>query len=317
MADFLVLGLSLPSYVGYFLCLIAIFSILGRLLPVLRFMRVLLGSKPKKGRYGLGSWAVVTGAASELGSEFCMQLAKDGYNLVLIARREPELRQTASTIEETYKVQTKVVVWSATDHGSNLEAYYSALISQMEDLDVSILVNLLSITEDGLYSKQPVELLVKTLDLNIWPSLILSRWAIGKMSKRKNRSAIINFSSMAAMYPYAGMSLHSATMKFIDFLSQSLHNELRLFPDIPLDLLTVQPSGIQSRTSAPAPNQVPPSLCVSAALKNLGRSPYTAGAFKHSFLNAFTSFIPESFKASLIVQRLKKSSVAVAKSRSS
>lgn len=311
------LGLSIPSYLGYFLCLIAIFSILGRLFPVLRYVRVLLTNKPLKGRYGLSSWAIVTGAASELGTEFCTQLARDGYNIVLIARREPEMRQTAVSIEERWGIKTKVVVWSAADHGENLEAYYSALFAQIEDLDVAILVNLLSITEDGLYSKQPVELLVKTLDLNVWPSLLLSRWAIGKMSKRKNRSAIINFSSMAAMYPYAGMSLHSATMKFIDFLSQSLHNELLLFPDIPLDLLIVQPSGIQSRTSVHAPNQVPPSLCVSAALKNLGSSPYTAGAFKHSFLKAFTSFIPESFKASLIVQHLKKSRVAVTKPSSS
>lgn len=311
MDDFLLLGLSIPSCLGYFLCLVALFSIFGRLLPVLRFVWVWIGGRKAKGRYGQGSWAVVTGASSELGAEFCEELAKEGYNIVLIARREQELRKTASAIEAACKVQTRVLVWNAADHGSSLETFYSGLFSQMEDLDVSMLINLLSVTEDGFYSEQPLELLAKTLDLNVWPSLLLTRWALGKMSRRKNRSAIINFASMAALYPYAGMSLHSASMKFVDFLSQSIHNELRLFPELPLDLLTVQPSGIRSRASAPAPNQVPASLCVSGVLMNLGRSPYTAGAFKHSLLTAFTSLFPESFKASLIVQRIKRSKTAL------
>lgn len=311
MEPFLVLGLSIPAPLGYFLCLVALFSTLGRLFPVLRFVWVWIGGRKAKGRYGKDSWAVVTGASSELGAEFCEELAKEGYNLVLIARGEQELRRTASTLEATYQVQTRVLVWSAADHSSTLETFYSGLCSQMEDLDVSMLINLLSITEDGFYWEQPLELIVKTLDLNVWPSLLLTRWAIGKMSRRKTRSAIINFASMSALYPYAGMSLHSASMKFVDFLSQSIHNELRLFPELPLDLLTVQPSGLRSRASAPSPNQVSASSCVSGVLRNLGRSPYTAGAFKHSILSAFTSLFPESFKASLIVQRIKRSKPAL------
>ena len=36
-------------------------------------------------RYG-GGWALVTGASDGLGKEYCMELAKSGFNIILMAR---------------------------------------------------------------------------------------------------------------------------------------------------------------------------------------------------------------------------------------
>jgi len=45
-----------------------------------------------------GSWALITGASSGIGSEFAKQLASRWMNLVLMARREHKLNELAQTL---------------------------------------------------------------------------------------------------------------------------------------------------------------------------------------------------------------------------
>ena len=42
-------------------------------------------------RYGANSWALVTGASDGFGAEYCRQLAKDGFNIVLVSRTMSKL----------------------------------------------------------------------------------------------------------------------------------------------------------------------------------------------------------------------------------
>ena len=53
-------------------------------------------------KYGEGSWAVVSGASDGIGKEFCIQLAKHGLNIVLIARNKEKTEALAKSIQEAY-----------------------------------------------------------------------------------------------------------------------------------------------------------------------------------------------------------------------
>jgi 17beta-estradiol 17-dehydrogenase / very-long-chain 3-oxoacyl-CoA reductase len=46
---------------------------------------MILPRRNLKSRYG-GGWALVTGASDGIGKEYSMQLAKSGFNIILMAR---------------------------------------------------------------------------------------------------------------------------------------------------------------------------------------------------------------------------------------
>lgn len=63
----------------------------------------LLPRKNLHARYG-GGWALVTGASDGLGKEYCLELAKSGFNVVLMARDNAKLEAVAKEIRDTYAV---------------------------------------------------------------------------------------------------------------------------------------------------------------------------------------------------------------------
>lgn len=79
--------------------------------------------RPRKdlvARYS-GNWAVVTGASGGIGEQICFQLAKSGYNIVLVADKKMELLETANKIATNYGRETRVIPFNfnelATDEG--------------------------------------------------------------------------------------------------------------------------------------------------------------------------------------------------------
>ena len=56
-------------------------------------------------RARFGPWAVVTGASSGIGREFARQLAANGINVVLIARRQALLAEAGREFSAQYGVE--------------------------------------------------------------------------------------------------------------------------------------------------------------------------------------------------------------------
>ncbi len=45
-----------------------------------------------------GEWALVTGGTSGIGAELADQIAAKGVNILLVARKEPELQEYAASL---------------------------------------------------------------------------------------------------------------------------------------------------------------------------------------------------------------------------
>ena len=53
----------------------------------------------------------MTGASDGIGKAYCMELAKSGFNIVLMARNHDKLEAVAKEIRNVYKMQTKIIVY--------------------------------------------------------------------------------------------------------------------------------------------------------------------------------------------------------------
>jgi hypothetical protein len=72
--------------------------------PIYGFWRFALRPrKDLKKAYG-GNWAVVTGASYGIGESYCYELARQGFNIVLMARSIDRMNEIAMILETKYGV---------------------------------------------------------------------------------------------------------------------------------------------------------------------------------------------------------------------
>ena len=68
-----------------------------------------------KERYG-GGWVLITGCTNGIGKAYAFELAKEGFNIVMVARNQAKLEQVKAELESTCSgVQVRIIVY---DYGN-------------------------------------------------------------------------------------------------------------------------------------------------------------------------------------------------------
>src|SRR5690606_2449994 len=116
-----------------------------------------------------GPWALITGASSGIGMEFARQIAAQGLNLVLVARREDKLNTLAGELKAKYGIEVKVV--SADLSGDD---FMPALKNTTANLEIGLLVNNAGLTTTGAVVDNKLEDELNLLHLNCRAPLILA-----------------------------------------------------------------------------------------------------------------------------------------------
>jgi uncharacterized protein len=167
-----------------------------------------------------GRSALITGASSGLGAEFADQLARKGYNLILVARRKEQLQQIAETIQSHYPVQITVLPADLSKM-TDIERVVST-IDTLSDLD--FLINNAGFGAVGRFIHIDPNVELAMLSVHIIAPAMLCRAAVPGMLSR-NHGAIINVSSLAGLVPIRNVVYYS-TKAFLISFSQALRNEL-------------------------------------------------------------------------------------------
>jgi uncharacterized protein len=87
-------------------------------------------------RETFGPWALITGASSGIGAEFARQLAANGFDVALAARRLPLLEQAGARLATQYGVKYRTVQVDLAD-----PACLATITSATDELDIGLVIS--------------------------------------------------------------------------------------------------------------------------------------------------------------------------------
>ncbi|MFE6399344.1 SDR family NAD(P)-dependent oxidoreductase [Streptomyces alboflavus] len=167
--------------------------------------------------------ALVTGATSGIGKAFAERLAVDGYDLIIVGRRQERLKEFAATHPET-TVRAVAADLSTEDGITTL-----AQIASDEPLD--ILINNAGVSHYMPLADLPADKARELVNVKVLGPTQLMRAAVGPMLRR-GHGAILNVAGMIAFSGPADKSVmprravYAGTLAYLVAMTQALAAEV-------------------------------------------------------------------------------------------
>ncbi len=167
--------------------------------------------------------ALITGASSGIGEACAHLFAQQGYNLILIGRRENLLEKIAHHLADKYAVEVKKIQADVRDK-ENINYVLETLPAQWKNVDV--LINNAGLSQ-GLdpIDKGNTDDWDTMIDTNIKGLLYVSKVVSGWMVAQK-KGHIINIGSIAGKEVYANGNVYCATKHAVEALNQGMRIDL-------------------------------------------------------------------------------------------
>jgi len=167
--------------------------------------------------------AIITGASAGIGREFAYGCARDGYDVVLIARSEKSLDAIASDIRTATGRRVHVLAIDLSDSRAPRQIFEHVRAIHS---DVEILINNAGFGLLGRFWELNEMEQMQMIQVNVAALTHLSRLFLPFFIERK-RGRILNVASTAAFQPGPLMAVYYATKSYVVSLSEAMHNEAR------------------------------------------------------------------------------------------
>ena len=164
--------------------------------------------------------ALITGATAGIGAQYARLLAKEGFDLILVARNKNRLASTAKSLNKEFGVKVEILPADLTKPVL-LEKVRKRLSDSRKPIEVLINNAGFGINKSFLVSNLSDE--QGLLDVLVTAPMRLTH-AVLPIMKERNSGTIVNVSSVASWI--AGGS-YSAAKSYLTVLTESLHTELR------------------------------------------------------------------------------------------
>ena len=164
--------------------------------------------------------ALVTGASSGIGRAIAEQLAAQGSDLVVVARRRDRLDELAGELTAAHGVKVEVLVADVAD------PVQLATVEDCLRAGVNLLVNNAGAGGQGPFTGIPADQHEQRIRLNVVAPVRLAHAALEWMIPQRS-GGILNVSSIAGLQPMPYVATYAATKAYLSSFSNALHEEVR------------------------------------------------------------------------------------------
>ncbi|MBZ5859364.1 SDR family NAD(P)-dependent oxidoreductase [Flavihumibacter profundi] len=169
------------------------------------------------------AYAVITGASKGIGKCIAVELASRGYDLLLIARSEAELKAVSQELESRFNVKAPFLMLDLSQPGSAKKIFDKCY---SEALPVSILVNNAGYGLAGSFMSYEAGDHLAMMKVNIDVPVELTHLFLDTL-KKSPQSYILNIASSAAYQAVPGLSVYAASKAFLLSFTRALRQELK------------------------------------------------------------------------------------------
>ena len=150
--------------------------------------------------------ALITGASGGIGEELTKLFARDGYNLVLVARSGVKLKQFGDALNDEVRRFGKTIAKDLSSPTSPEEVFAEV---EKEGIQVDVLVNNAGFAMYGMFNELDGDTEAQMMQVNMVTLTRLTRLFLPGMIERHN-GKILNVASTAAFQPGPLMAVYYA-----------------------------------------------------------------------------------------------------------
>jgi len=166
--------------------------------------------------------ALITGATSGIGYELAKLFAKDGFNLILVARDESELIKTAQLLGQE-GIEVATISKDLFDPNAALEVYKEV---SAKGFQVDVLVNDAGQGVYGKFIETDLARELNIIQLNISSLVVLTKLFVQEMVARK-AGKILNLASIAGKTPGPYQAVYHGTKAFVHSFNEAVRTEIQ------------------------------------------------------------------------------------------
>jgi short-subunit dehydrogenase len=177
----------------------------------------------KKTKAMNGKCVLITGGTSGIGLELAKLFAQDGYDLLLVARDEGELSDTAALLKKNHSVEVTTIAKDLFEPDGAFELYDEV---KAKGLTIDVLVNDAGQGQYGLFVDTDINRELEIIQLNICSLVVLTKLYLKEMVAR-GEGKILNVSSIAGKVPGPWQSVYHGTKAFVQSFTMAIRSEVK------------------------------------------------------------------------------------------